>query len=101
MNDKGSYLIKMVTSAIMFHHGDDILCNKSGKSSSSSMSDTIHAIIRKYERSKNSGWLLKRSLEEAKIANESFDKESRQNFIDCDRKNIFVLDVLEERIAHL
>lgn len=40
----------MVTKAFIFQHGDDIMCNKSGKSSISSMSDTIHEEI----------WVLKK-----------------------------------------
>ena len=47
--------------------------------------------MRIYESSKNSGWLLKRSLHNWK----------KQNFIVFDRTNIFVLDVLKERITHL
>lgn len=40
-------------------------------------------------------------LKEAVIANFSFGKESWQISSDCDRTNIFVLDVLKDRTKHL
>ena len=47
--------------------------------------------MRKYESSENSGWMLKRILH----------NWNKQIFIGCDPTNIFVLDVLKERITHL
>ena len=57
----------MVTKIIIFHHGDDIMCNKSGKSSTSSMSGTIHEEIQKLKKFRVAVEKKFTQLEEAKF----------------------------------
>ena len=96
MNDKGSCLIKMVTSAIILHHGDD--SNRTNFIPSQA-NDTILAwqtqevseeeaslfnnaqmleelTVNKRQKIADETQKKFTKLEEAKVANSSFDKES-------------------------
>ena len=57
----------MVPKIIIFHHGDDIMCNKNGKSSSSSMSGIIHEEIRNLKKFRMAVEKKFTQLEEAKF----------------------------------
>ena len=78
-----------------------ILCNKKGESSDSSISESTYEeikILKKFRMAVEEKFI---KLKEAITANFSSGKVSPQISSDCDRTNIFVLDVLKDRMKYL
>ena len=77
------------------------MCNKSGKSSGISTSDSIREKIQELKNFRMVPKEKFKELAEAINANFSFNMELRQISSDCDWTNIFVLSVFKDRVKHL